>query len=55
MGIEYFKKAVCSLEHTHLEPNEVLFRAGDKGDKFYIILAGSVGVYIKLPSLTDPS
>jgi len=30
--------------------NEVICRQGDKGEKFYIILSGSVGVYIDMPA-----
>jgi CRP-like cAMP-binding protein len=33
----------------------VLFRVGDPGSLFYIILEGAVGIYIKLPSQSDPN
>lgn len=33
----------------------MIFRSGDKGDRFYIILSGSVGVHIKLPSPSNPA
>ena len=50
LGSELFKQAVHCLGYNHLRPEEVLFRAGEKGDKFYIVLSGTVGIYIKLPS-----
>lgn len=52
------------LKHQHLDENEVLstqlkhqilFRVGDPGSLFYIILEGTVGICIKLPNQTDPS
>lgn len=55
LGQKLYKKAVSCLGYQKLEPEQVLFRAGDKGDKFYIILSGSVGIFIKLPSKANPS
>jgi cAMP-dependent protein kinase regulator len=38
-----------------LNQNEILFRAGDIGSLFYIILEGIVGINIKLPNPEDPT
>lgn len=34
------------MEHEHFNSSEAVFHLGDRGDKFYIILKGSVDVYI---------
>lgn len=38
-----------------MNQNEVLFRIGEPGTLFYIILQGTVGIYISLPTLNDPT
>lgn len=48
-GEELYKGAVSNLGYEYLAPDQILFRAGEKGNKFYIVLSGKVGVYIKLP------
>ena len=40
-----------SMEYEYFGKDEVIFHYGDKGDKFYIILSGSVDVY--LPKTAD--
>lgn len=40
-------RACCKqLTHEAWQKGDVVFRKGDPGDKFYIILAGTLGVYI---------
>ena len=46
---ESFYKLLKCLQYERLKGHEILFRKGDKGDKFYIILKGSVKVMIPKP------
>ena len=40
-------KACCKyLTHEWYRKGEILFRKGDVGTKFYVVLAGSVGIYV---------
>lgn len=41
------------LKHQNLKKNEVLFRIGDLGAHFYIILKGAVSISINLPNQND--
>lgn len=41
------------LEHGYAGPNQVIFDIGTMGDKFYVILSGEVGVYVKSDSVTE--
>lgn len=43
---ESFGKLLKCLQYERIKGHEILFRRGDKGDKFYIILKGSVSVMI---------
>ncbi len=47
-------QVVKNLGFQYLPKGSILFKAGDKGDKFYVILRGLVGVYITLPSKDNP-
>lgn len=42
----------CYMKHEMIEAGQVVFSAGDEGDKFYIILQGSVSVLIPLNKTT---
>ena len=37
-----FQSIVDSLQHESFQPSDVIMQYGDHGDKFYIILKGSV-------------
>ena len=39
-----FQNLFRNLQLQHLQQHEVLFYAGEKGDKFYIVLSGSLKV-----------
>ena len=39
-----FQNLFRNLQLQHLKQYEVLFYAGEKGDKFYIVLSGSLKV-----------
>eukprot|EP00929_Paragymnodinium_shiwhaense_P078681 TRINITY_DN40803_c0_g1_i2.p1 TRINITY_DN40803_c0_g1~~TRINITY_DN40803_c0_g1_i2.p1 ORF type:complete len:2366 (+),score=488.22 TRINITY_DN40803_c0_g1_i2:238-7335(+) len=42
------KLQVCRhLKFTRCDADSIVFREGETGDKFYIILSGSVGLYVK--------
>ena len=41
------RREVCKrMRYVRLEPDDVLFNQGDEADAFYVILEGSVGVYL---------
>ncbi|CAD8147584.1 unnamed protein product [Paramecium pentaurelia] len=46
-------KCMTVLSYKTVKKEEILFHVGDSGSLFYIILKGSVGVYILLPSPED--
>ena len=37
------------LRREHFEPNEVIFREGDRGDRLYVVLHGEVEVFRQVP------
>jgi hypothetical protein len=49
LDTENFQKLLKQLEYEKVSKNQILFRKGQRGDKFYIILTGSVKVYIHKP------
>ena len=60
---EIIKRCVNVLQYRSIKESEVLFinhtkilfKVGDIGTLFYIILRGSVGINIRLPNLEDPN
>ena len=44
---------ICLDFNEYFNKNTVMFKYGDKGDKFYIILSGIVGIYKPSPKNMD--
>ncbi|KAL4468748.1 hypothetical protein ABPG74_005251 [Tetrahymena malaccensis] len=48
-GKEFIHKRCCALmEYEYFQSGEVVFHIDTTGEKFYIVLKGTVGVYIKI-------
>ncbi|CAD8125883.1 unnamed protein product [Paramecium sonneborni] len=51
---EMLQRCILVLSYRTIKGKEVLFKVGDSGSLFYVILRGSVGVNIRLPNPEDP-
>jgi hypothetical protein len=48
-----FKELVSVMQSEKFNPHEAVMYQGDKGDKFYVILKGSVSVHIRNPIIKE--
>ncbi|CAD8113750.1 unnamed protein product [Paramecium primaurelia] len=53
-SVEMLQRCIFVLSYRTIKGGEVLFRVGDSGSLFYVILRGSVSVNIRLPNPEDP-
>ena len=51
MDQESYYKLLRYLSYEKISSNQIVFRQGDMGDKFYVILKGNVDVFVRKPDI----